>query len=66
MSSIISHDEEHTKNRPTGRNMGFERHGLNGLWAGMPGMRWSSIVPVVESMIHCFGLPKNHYYSLWW
>jgi hypothetical protein len=38
--------------------MGFERNGLNMLWAGMPGMRWSSIVPVFESMINCFGFPK--------
>ena len=55
---MISHEEERTKNRPTGRNMGFERHWLNVLWAGILGMRWSSIVPVVESMIHWFGLPK--------
>jgi hypothetical protein len=56
IDSIIS--KEHTKNRPTGRNMGFERNGLNMLWAGMPGMRLSSIVPVFESMINCFGFPK--------
>ena len=38
--------------------MGLERYGLHVLWAGIPGMRWSSIVPVVQSMIKCFGLPK--------
>ena len=38
--------------------MGLERYRLNVLWAGIPGMRWSSIVPVVQSMINCFGLPK--------
>ena len=29
------------------------------MWAGMPSMRWSSIVAVVQSMINCFGLPKS-------
>ena len=28
------------------------------MWVGKPSMRWSSIVPVVQSMINCFGLPK--------
>ena len=36
--------------------MGLKRYGLNVIWAGM---RWSSIVPVVQSMINCFGLPKS-------
>jgi hypothetical protein len=43
-SSIISNAEEHTKYRPTGRTMGFERQELNVLWAGMPGIRLSYIV----------------------
>ena len=38
--------------------MGLKRYGLNVMWAGKPSMRWSSIVPVVQSMINCFGLPK--------
>ena len=38
--------------------MGLIRYGLNVIWAGMPNMQWSSIVPVVQSMINCFGLPK--------
>ena len=38
--------------------MGLKRYGLNVMWVGNPSMRWSSIVPVVLSMINCFGLPK--------
>jgi hypothetical protein len=38
--------------------MGLKRYGLNVMWDGKPSMRWSSIVPVVQSMINCFGLPK--------
>jgi hypothetical protein len=38
--------------------MGLKRYGLNVMWIGKPRMRWSSIVPVVQSMINCFGLPK--------
>ena len=38
--------------------MELERYGLNVPWAGIPSMRWSSIVPVVQSIISCFGLPK--------
>jgi hypothetical protein len=49
---------EHNKNRPTAGNMGLKRHGLNVMWFGKPSMRWSSIVPVVQSMINCFGFPK--------
>jgi hypothetical protein len=37
---------------------GLKRLGLNVMWVGKPSMRWSSIVPVVQSMINCFGLPK--------
>jgi hypothetical protein len=39
--------------------MGLKIYGLNVMWAGMPSMRWSSIVAVVQSMINCFGLPKS-------
>jgi hypothetical protein len=39
--------------------MGLKRYGLKVMWAGTPSMRWSSIVPVVQSMINCFGLPKS-------
>jgi hypothetical protein len=46
------------KYRPTAGNMGLKRYGLNVMWVGKPSMRWSSIVPVVQSMINCFGLPK--------
>ena len=38
--------------------MGLERYGLNVLWAGMPGMRWLSIVSVALCIMNCFGLPK--------
>ena len=38
--------------------MGLKRYGLNVMWVGKTSMRWSSIVPVVQSMINCFGLPK--------
>jgi hypothetical protein len=38
--------------------MGLKRYGLNVMWVGKPSMRWSSIVPVVQSMINCFGRPK--------
>jgi hypothetical protein len=38
--------------------MGLKRYGLTVMWARKPSMRWSSIVPVVQSMINCFGLPK--------
>jgi hypothetical protein len=38
--------------------MELKRYGINVMWVGKPSMRWSSIVPVVQSMINCFGLPK--------
>ena len=28
------------------------------LWAGISGMRWDELVPMVHSITNCFGIPK--------
>lgn len=56
---VINHckAEKHTSQRPTGKNVGLEKNGLNVVWAGLPGMTISSLVPLVQAMFNCFGLP---------
>ena len=38
-------------------NIGLDRNGLNVVWAGLPGMQISALVPLVQAMVNCFGLP---------
>ena len=57
-SSIILHAEKHSKSRFTGHNLGLQVLGYSVLWAGISGMRWDELVPIVHSMTNCFGIPK--------
>ena len=57
-SSIILHAEKHIKSRFTGHNLGLQVLGYSVLWAGISGMRWDEIVPIVHSMTNCFGIPE--------
>jgi hypothetical protein len=43
--------------RPTGKNLGLDKNGLNVVWAALPGMQISALVPLVQAMVNCFGLP---------
>ena len=56
-SSITAKAEKHTTQRPTGKNLGLDKNGLNVVWAGLPGMKISALVPLVQAMVNCFGLP---------
>jgi hypothetical protein len=56
-SSIIAKAEKHTIQRPTGKNIGLDKNGLNVVWAGLPGMKISALVPLVQAMVNCFGFP---------
>jgi hypothetical protein len=56
-SSIIAKAEKHTTQRPTGKNIGLDKNGLNVVWAGIPGMKISALVPLVQAMVNCFGFP---------
>ena len=56
-SSIIAKVEKHTTQRPTGKQLGLDKNGLNVVWAGLPGMQISALVPLVQVMVNCFGLP---------
>jgi hypothetical protein len=42
----------------TGQNLGLQVLGYSVLWAGISGMRWDKLVPIVHSMTNCFGIPK--------
>jgi hypothetical protein len=49
--------EKHTTQRPTGKHLGLDKNGLNVVWAGLPGMKISALVHLVQVMVNCFGLP---------
>ena len=47
------------KSRFTGHNLGLlQVLGYSVLWASISGMRWDELVPIVHSMMNCFGIPK--------
>jgi hypothetical protein len=39
-------------------NLGLQVLGYSVLWAGISGMPWDELVPIVHSMTNCFGIPK--------
>jgi hypothetical protein len=39
------------------KNLGLDKNGLNVVWAGLPGMKISALVPLVQAMVHCVCLP---------
>jgi hypothetical protein len=38
-------------------NLGLDKNGLNVVWAGLPGMKISVLVSLVQAMVNCVGLP---------
>jgi hypothetical protein len=38
--------------------LGLQVLGYSVLWAGISGMRWDELVPIVHRMTNCFGIPK--------
>jgi len=56
-SSIIAKAAKHTTQRPTGNNLGLDKNGLSVVWVGLPGITISALVPLVQAMVNCFGLP---------
>ena len=48
-----------TYNPKTNRenNLGLDKNGLNVVWAGLPGMKISALVPLVQAMVNCVCLP---------
>jgi hypothetical protein len=39
------------------QNTILDKNGLNVVWAGLPGMKISVLVPLVQAMVNCVGLP---------
>jgi hypothetical protein len=35
------------------KNLGLDKNGLNVVWAGLPGMKISALVPLVQAMVNC-------------
>lgn len=57
---VINHckgGETHNPKDQRGKNLGLDKNGLNVVWAGLPGMKISALVPLVQAMVNCFGLP---------
>jgi hypothetical protein len=50
--------QRNIKCRFTGHNLGLHVLGYSVLWAGISGMRWDELVPMVHSITNCFGIPK--------
>ena len=57
-SSLVANAATHVVKRPTGKNLGFEKMGIQVIWVGMPGMRWNSMVSLVHAMVNAFGIPR--------
>jgi hypothetical protein len=49
---------EHTRNRPTGRNLGLERYGVQIVWVGMSKMRWSHLTSLIQGLLNLYGFPS--------
>ena len=39
------------------KHLGLDKNGLNVVLSGLPGMKISALVPLVQAMVNCFGLP---------
>ena len=46
--------------------MGLQVLGYSVLWAGISGMRWDELVPLVHSMTKLLWNSKNGANTLWW
>ena len=57
-SSLIRRAAEHTRNRPTGRNLELERYGVQIVWVGMSKMRWSHLTSLIQGLLNLYGFPS--------
>ena len=57
-SSLVANAAQHVVQRPSGKNLGFEKWGIQVIWVGMPGMSWYSMVSLVHAMVNAFGVPR--------
>ncbi|CAC5355578.1 unnamed protein product [Mytilus coruscus] len=56
-SSLITNESSHGQMRPMGNGLGLHNLGYKLMWAGMSGMSVYNVVPIVENLIHFWGLP---------
>ena len=49
---------EHTRNRPTSRNLGLERYGVHIVWVGMRKMMWSHLTSLIQGLLNLYGFPS--------
>ncbi|VDI67713.1 Hypothetical predicted protein [Mytilus galloprovincialis] len=56
-SSLVAKASSHSQIRPLGNDLGLHKLGYKLMWAGMSGMSVYNVVPIVENLIHCCGLP---------
>ncbi|CAC5390600.1 unnamed protein product [Mytilus coruscus] len=56
-SSLITRASSHSLVRPLGNDLGLHKLGYKLMWAGMSGMSVYNVVPIVENLINCWGLP---------
>jgi hypothetical protein len=55
---LIRRAAEHTRNRPTGRNLELERYGVQIVWVGMSKMRWSHLTSLIQGLLNLYGFPS--------
>ncbi|VDI28917.1 Hypothetical predicted protein [Mytilus galloprovincialis] len=56
-SSLVAKASSHSQIRTLGNDLGLHKLGYKLMWAGMSGMSVYNVVPIVENLIHCCGLP---------
>ncbi|XP_071173895.1 uncharacterized protein [Mytilus edulis] len=57
-SSIIKRASDHTENRPTGTNLGFDKKGYNIIWLGLSGMKWFNVDRTIDATFSWRGVPS--------
>mgnify|MGYP002634365876 CR=1 FL=1 len=55
---IIKRASDHTKNRPTGTNLGFDKKGYNIIWLGLSGMKWFNVDRTIDATFSWRGVPS--------
>lgn len=57
-SSLISRASAHSRIRPLGKDLGLQYFQSTLIWIGMSGMSVYDVVPLLSSMINCYGIPQ--------
>ena len=51
-SSLISKAYQHVKSRPLGDNLGLQHYGYNVIWVGHPGLNFTQVSNICNSLIN--------------